>query len=104
MCNKLVLLSTLLFYSTTVLAEQALLGRLAEQATKESIIATVPNASKNVASLKSIAKVIKSNPETVAAGKEALNNMKDTIANTPSEIKNQAKNDYREIVQDIKRS
>ena len=58
MCNKLVLLSTLLFFSSTVLAEQSLLGRLSEQATKESIAATVPNASKNVESLKSLVKTI----------------------------------------------
>jgi len=91
MCNKLVLLSTLLFFSSTVLAEQSLLGRLSEQATKESIAATVPNASKNVESLKSLVKTIKRNPETVVAGKEALNNLKDSIANTPSEVKDQAK-------------
>ena len=91
MCNKLVLLSTLLFFSSTVLAEQSLLGRLSEQSTKESIAATVPNASKNVESLKSLVKTIKRNPETVVAGKEALNNLKDSIANTPSEVKDQAK-------------
>ena len=89
MCNKIVLLTTILFfYSTVVLADQPL---LAEQPTKESVTTTAPNASKNVESLKSFANTIKSHPETVAAGKEVLNNLKSTIANTPSDVKNQAR-------------
>ncbi len=101
MRNRLVFINTLLFFSCSVLAEQNLVGSIAEQSSKESVTAVVPNASKNAESVKSLVNTIKKHPDAVAAGKDVLNNLKSTIANTPSAVKNQAKQKATEKVLEI---
>ncbi len=101
MRNRLVFISTFLFFSSAVFAEQNLVGSLADQSTKEAVTAEVPNASKNVESVKSLVNAIKKHPDAVAAGKDVLNNLKSTVANTPSAVKNQAKQKATDKVLEI---
>ncbi len=90
MRHQLLLLIVVTLLSNNVLAG-GVLDALAEHAAKEVITSAVPDAGKHVDDVKALVEKVKKSPETVAAGKQALKNLKTTVDNTPDSVKTQIK-------------
>lgn len=85
MNNKAILFSALFMISSSVWAESSLLEEVAAQAAKDTATVVAPDAVKKV--------------ESANQTLEAAKNLKESVANTPDALKNQAQEAVKEKVQ-----